>query len=57
MSTGRQILLVDDDISLRESLAEQLELHEEFGTAEAGDAATALDAVPRGLQDATERPR
>ncbi len=47
MSTGRQILLVDDDESLRESLAEQLELHEEFGTAEAGDAATALAAVKR----------
>ncbi len=47
MSTGRQILLVDDDESLRESLAEQLELHEEFGTAEAADAATALEAVKR----------
>ncbi len=47
MSTGRQILLVDDDVSLRESLAEQLALHEEFGTAQAGDAATALDVVKR----------
>ncbi len=47
MSTGRQILLVDDDISLRESLAEQLELHEEFGTEQAGDAATALELVKR----------
>ena len=51
MSTGRQILLVDDDESLRESLAEQLELHEEFGTKQAGDAATALDAVKRAHFD------
>ena len=45
MSTGRQILLVDDDAPLRESLAEQLELHEDFATAQAGDGAGALDAV------------
>ena len=47
MSTGRQILIVDDDTSLRESLAEQLELHEEFGTQQAGDATTALEVVKR----------
>ena len=51
MSTGRQILLVDDDDSLRQSLAEQLELHEEFGTAQAGDAAVALAAVKRAHFD------
>ena len=45
MSTGRQILLVDDDQPLRESLAEQLELHEEIATTQVGDAATALDVV------------
>ena len=29
---GKKILLVDDDASLRQSLAEQLQLHEEFDT-------------------------
>ncbi|WP_343564351.1 response regulator transcription factor [Kiloniella sp. b19] len=41
-STGRKVLLVDDDDALRTSLSEQLRLHEEFETAEA---ATGLDAV------------
>ena len=45
MSTGKQILLVDDDQPLRESLAEQLKLHEEFATTLVGDAAGALAAV------------
>ena len=30
MTAGRKILIVDDDAALRQSLAEQLELHEEF---------------------------
>ena len=33
---GKKILLVDDDEALRESLAEQLQLHEEFETAKEG---------------------
>jgi DNA-binding response OmpR family regulator len=52
MSTGRKILIVDDDIMLRRSLAEQLQLHEEFDTAEAGNAADALDHVKGGHHDA-----
>jgi DNA-binding response OmpR family regulator len=39
----RQILLVDDDGPLRQSLAEQLRLHEEFGTAESDSGAGAID--------------
>ncbi len=45
MSTGKRILLVDDDASLRQSLAEQLELHEEFFTEHAEDGGAALDLV------------
>src|SRR5579872_3566208 len=33
--SGRKILIVDDDVALRHSLAEQLRLHEEFQPAEA----------------------
>lgn len=33
---GKKVLLVDDDEALRHSLAEQLSLHEEFQTEEAG---------------------
>jgi len=45
MSTARHILVVDDDEDLRDSLAEQLALHEEFETEIAGDAREALDKV------------
>jgi DNA-binding response OmpR family regulator len=45
MAAGRKVLIVDDDIALRHSLAEQLQLHEEFLAAEAENGATALDAV------------
>ena len=45
MSAGRTILIVDDDALLRHSLAEQLQLHEEFSTREAGSGAEALDDV------------
>jgi DNA-binding response OmpR family regulator len=47
MTAGRKILLVDDDIVLRRSLAEQLQLHEEFVPVEAGDAAAALELTKR----------
>lgn len=42
MSASKNILIVDDDTDLRESLAEQLELHEEFATEQVGDASEAL---------------
>ncbi len=45
MSTARHILVVDDDEDLRDSLAEQLALHEEFETEIAGDAREALDKL------------
>ncbi|MBP2301972.1 response regulator transcription factor [Azospirillum picis] len=45
MTSAKRILLVDDDIALRQSLAEQLRLLEEFATEEAGDGAAALAAV------------
>jgi DNA-binding response OmpR family regulator len=52
MNTDRKILLVDDDPALRHSLAEQLELHEEFSTVEAETGAQALDAVKLHYFDA-----
>ncbi|MFP6743753.1 MAG: response regulator transcription factor [Alphaproteobacteria bacterium] len=42
-SSHRQILLVDDDAPLRESLAEQLRLHEEFDISEAGSGGEAME--------------
>jgi len=41
--SGKRLLLVDDDDPLRQSLAEQLELHEEFATVQASSAAKALE--------------
>ena len=45
MTTGKKILLVEDDVALRDSLAEQLRLHEEFQTTELGTGTEALDAA------------
>jgi DNA-binding response OmpR family regulator len=42
-SPHRRILLVDDDTPLRESLAEQLRLHEEFDISEAGSGSEAME--------------
>lgn len=52
MKTAKRILLVDDDANLRQSLAEQLRLHEEFETEEVGDGAEALARVRQGFYDA-----
>jgi len=41
--TGKKILLVDDDDVLRQSLEEQLQLHEEFATVTCGTAAEAIE--------------
>jgi DNA-binding response OmpR family regulator len=49
---GRKILLVDDDPALRQSLAEQLRLHEEFEPGEAASGEQALDLVKKQYFDA-----
>jgi len=41
--SGKKVLLVDDDAPLRQSLAEQLRLHEEFITVESESGAAALE--------------
>ena len=41
MSNARKILIIDDDDELRESLSEQLSLHEEFDTLLAATASEA----------------
>ncbi len=43
MATGKKILLIDDDEDLRETLTEQLALHEEFEIACAADAAQGME--------------
>jgi len=48
----RKLLLVDDEDSLRESLAEQLSLHEEFDIAEARTAAEGLERAKGDYFDA-----
>jgi DNA-binding response OmpR family regulator len=45
MRAGRKLLLVDDDEALRQSLAEQLALNDEFAVTDCDTAATALDIV------------
>ena len=51
-ATGKKILVVDDDAALRQSLSEQLQLHEEFQTAEAENGYTALERVRNDYFDA-----
>lgn len=43
MSVAKKILLIDDDTDLRESLREQLELHEEFAALEAATGGEGLE--------------
>jgi DNA-binding response OmpR family regulator len=52
MRAGRRILIVDDDGALRQSLAEQLELNEEFLTTECDTAAGALAIAKKERFDA-----
>ena len=45
MSTARKLLIVDDDEDLRESLKDQLALHDEFDVVTTGTAAKGVDIV------------
>ena len=45
MSNSRQILIVDDDVDLRESLKDQLALHDEFEVQMAGTAAKGIEVA------------
>ena len=51
-ATGKKVLLVDDDEDLRQSLSEQLQLHEEFATVEAGSAKEGLERAKGEYFDA-----
>jgi len=51
-SQGKKILLVDDDETLRESLGEQLGLHEEFATIGAGTGSEAIETAKAQHVDA-----
>jgi DNA-binding response OmpR family regulator len=51
-AAGKKLLLVDDDEDLRTSLVEQFELHEEFVTDQAADAAQALEFAKTERYDA-----
>ena len=42
-ASGKKILLIDDDEALRQSLSEQLRLHEEFDTDEAASGADGIE--------------
>lgn len=45
MSAAKHVLIVDDDVDLRESLAEQLALHEDFTTDQAGTGSEGLEVL------------
>ncbi len=51
-ATAKKILLVDDDEALRQSLGEQLRLHEEFVTVEVDTGSRALEAAKNEYFDA-----
>jgi len=51
-ATSKKILLIDDDEALRQSLSEQLRLHEEFSIEEAGTGSAALELVKADYFDA-----
>jgi DNA-binding response OmpR family regulator len=50
--SGKKILLVDDDEVLRQSLEEQLQLHEEFVTAACSNAGDAIERTKAEYYDA-----
>ena len=50
MATTRRILIVDDDVDMREALVEQLALHDEFEAVAAENATKSLwRGCPRGI--------
>ncbi len=51
-TTGKKVLLVDDDEALRQSLGDQLRLHEEFQIVEADNGGRALDLTKGEYFDA-----
>src|SRR3989337_1661216 len=51
MTNARKILIIDDDDELRESLSEQLSLHEEFDTLLAATASEGLKQARSGHVD------
>jgi len=51
MTTGKRILIVDDDDDLRQMLSEQLQLHEEFTTDVSKDGAEALETIKKEYYD------
>jgi DNA-binding response OmpR family regulator len=51
MSTGKSLLLIDDDQSLRQLLAEQLRLHEEFTIVDVATGGEALEKSKGGYFD------
>jgi len=51
MPQVRKILIADDDEDLRSTLAEQLDLNEEFSTIQAGTAKAAIEAARRESPD------
>lgn len=50
--SGKKILLCDDDEALRQSLSEQLQLHEEFETVQVAMASEAIDVAKAAHFDA-----
>lgn len=52
MASAKTILLVDDDPALRDALREQLDLHEEFATAEADTGSRGLEMAKANSYDA-----
>lgn len=51
MSTTKKIIIIDDDDLLRETLIEQLALHQEFEVSEAAAAADGITALKAGHAD------
>ena len=51
MSVAKRILLVDDDVDLREALAEQLVMIDDFDVFEADDGTSGIDRAKNEMHD------